>query len=455
MAIYVNATNKRYDYLHAKKWYFTFIHIHYKNFLSIIVKKMESDEELIYTSSDDDCLGGGNDESSDEDTDNVAQPIHSDGKIGDWDLLHNASEEVRIHIGNVDRHLLNCAYDEIEAIVSQLSHRLSIKQNANGNFNVIPSIEEMVTLWMDSVFIHQLFDYMNTNLGSYGRTQMDMHELSNFIQVEMMLSFYRISPGEYYKQSRINAYGRGHFGGLTYNRYKELISALEHSKKDVEYNPRKWKVPYAYNSDLKDLQRTICRICTKFGFAGIHSKTILSADDDKLKLRSKKVEDEGLKRTKTKAGAFGPVMHGVVSLTTNMFLGGIIAGDKMGAEDCMKINLYEMSGELDQSKIDFLYNSIFVFDRGYSSLKLMKRACEYKLRIHGTVKRGGNFAFTFVEKGKKARSKTKICISESGMKSAYWSKRYLKSFHIKCNINLYFFNISQKLLWKYVIWYGI
>src|SRR5690349_13789282 len=115
----------------------------------------------------------------------------------------------------------------------------------------------------------------------------------------------------------------------------------------------------------------------------------------------------------------GVVHHGVVSVTTGLYLGGHVASRGESTLDCVNILLRALSGESVDSRTSV--PNLLCWDRGYggTSGEVNQRAMAVGADLLGTAKRIRSFPFTFSQ----APYSGQECISESGSQSAYWSKR--------------------------------
>ncbi|EGZ07973.1 hypothetical protein PHYSODRAFT_526062, partial [Phytophthora sojae] len=91
---------------------------------------------------------------------------------------------------------------------------------------------------------------------------------------------------------------------------------------------------------------------------------------------------------------FGPVQHGIVSLTTGLFLGGHVASRGESTLDIVKFLQRSLSGASTESRIQ-LPGIIHALDRGYQSAAVNEQIHSVGGKVVGTHKRTGRFPFTY------------------------------------------------------------
>ncbi|KAF1781992.1 hypothetical protein GQ600_19596 [Phytophthora cactorum] len=162
--------------------------------------------------------------------------------------------------------------------------------------------------------------------------------------------------------------------------------------------------------------------------------SIVSLDDDLIRLRSQSFDDLGLSHIRnTKKGEFdnmelkcyvkltaanvisrfGPVQHGIVSLLTGSFLGGHVAARGESTLEILQRSLYGASSE---SQIR-LPGIIHALDRGYQSAAVNEQIHSVGGKVIGTRKRTGRLPFTYGKRGSTYHRE----VDEKGELSAYWA----------------------------------
>ena len=364
---------------------------------------------------------------SSSDEDEVKEMLHADS---DAESTNDTNEDTRfgggwtrmkagmvtVSINDIDRILYEEARVEMKAVVSEIRRGMNLKRGeSSGRLHSIPSIKDITSFWLDPAFLSRVLKHINDSLGQ-NEEPVSSEEFAAFLKVEMLLCFYGTSPELYFKENLRSAFGRGVICEINKNRFATILQALEGRK--GEYDPDCWREPFQYDKDLQDMQHEVRSFCSKWGYTG-NVKCTISADDDQLRIRSLLAEQVGLVRIKNSMKGFGPVFHGIVSLCTNMFLGGVVAGRGMSAEKCMMINLQDLKRVPLVSMANFKGLCTYCFDRGYSHMSLVNAAMSANMEVLGTVKRRPGFPFTYGEVKRLGKGQT--WVSEKGEKSIYWA----------------------------------
>ena len=120
----------------------------------------------------------------------------------------------------------------------------------------------------------------------------------------------------------------------------------------------------------------VSRICQMIAF--VKNKSIMSFDDDHLRLQSNGVEDAGCVRIRNPK-AFGPVFHPIVSMGTGLFQAGHIARRNESNTDRAKHCLMSLDHQPLKKNLELC--QIFACDRGYSSKELTEFLIDSKLHL--------------------------------------------------------------------------
>ena len=334
------------------------------------------------------------------------------GNMGAWTRMK--AGKVTVSIDDVDRILYDEAHSEMKALLSEMARGMGLKRvSSTGKLKQVPSIQDITSFWLDPAFLSRVLKHINDALDDR-EDKVSAEEFGTFLKVEMLLCFYGTSPEMYFKEHLRNAFGRGNISEMSKTRFGRILRALEGTRNT--YDPNSWKEPFQYDKDLQDMQHEVRSFCAKWAYTG-NVKTTISADDDQLRIRSLLAEQVGLVRIKNSMKGFGPVFHGIVSLCTNMFLGGVVAGRGMSAEKCMMINLQDLKRVPLVSMANFKGLTTYCFDRGYSHMSLVNAAVQANMQVLGTVKRRPGFPFTYGEVKQLGRGQK--WVSEKGEKSIY------------------------------------
>ncbi|POM60120.1 hypothetical protein PHPALM_31061 [Phytophthora palmivora] len=175
-----------------------------------------------------------------------------------------------------------------------------------------------------------------------------------------------------------------------------------------------WAAPCEHDRHLSHAMRAVRRVCSEIGF--VPQVSIASLDDDLLRLRSCSVDDLSLTRTRNPAKGFGPVQHGIVSLTTGLFLCGHLASKGESVVDMVKVLQRSLCGVVPDRQIH-LPSIMFALDRGYQSKEVNLQFINSGGSIIGTHKRKSSFPFTY---GNSEGQGQKV-VDEDGPMFAQWA----------------------------------
>ena len=177
-----------------------------------------------------------------------------------------------------------------------------------------------------------------------------------------------------------------------------------------------WARPFSEDAAIRSAESSFSTFFSKLLFT---EKTILSTDDDQLRLTSTLVEDLGFPRVNNPKKCFGPVATGVVSATTGVVLSLRLSGRGESALQTLQILCLHLSGK---QHIDLIrIGNTFALDRGYLSKAMIDFIASIGAKLIGTHKRVMSYPFHFgdIEKLKPGQS----YVHEVGAKSIYAAKR--------------------------------
>jgi len=241
-------------------------------------------------------------------------------------------------------------------------------QQARVKKNVTPT--QLLKVFLSPQIMSTITAQINTNIAG---SSLQQDELTNFIQVELMLSFYGITPTRFFDTANKELYptqGRA----MAANRYEAILRALSKSSKSyVAYG--NWNPPYEHERTLASMMEQVRVLCSEIAF--VKEKSILSMDDDLLRLRSHLVQSTGLSHANNPAKGLGVVHHGIVSATTDLYLGGHIASRGESTEDCVKILLRSLCGVSETRKSYQNDSDESNTNRGGAAAKVYKSRSRY------------------------------------------------------------------------------
>jgi hypothetical protein len=125
-------------------------------------------------------------------------------QVGSWEII--TDYETTIEIDSIDQYLLDAARTEIPIVLGRLKAKMF--GGRSRNLNTIPA-SKFLQAWMDANFLGYIKQFVNKNLTG---DPVSNSEILAFIQVELMLSFYRVSPSLYFdmdKRSNFPSAGQG------------------------------------------------------------------------------------------------------------------------------------------------------------------------------------------------------------------------------------------------------
>lgn len=339
-----------------------------------------------------------------------------DGSAGTTDWVSAGNTPISITIDGVDKRLLETARAEVPLVVNNIRHKIyGSKQHTMDKIK--PSL--LLNCWMDSMILALMKNHINNNLGGDPVSNSD---ITAFIRVELMLSFYKVSPQLYFDIDFRHQFPTAGIG-MSFKRYTTILNALSHSP--YEYNSETcaagiWKIPMAHNKDIAGALELFRK--TSSHVAYIPGVTSVSLDDDLLQLRSQQVINAGYSQIKNPSKGLGVIHHGVVSICTSLYCGGHVAARKESTIDCVKILLRSLSGASVESQIA-LQKSKFYWDRGYGGTngEANQFVIESGGNLVGTAKRMTSFYYTFDQ----VPGPKHVLIQEKGTMASYWAyKKY-------------------------------
>ena len=128
-----------------------------------------------------------------------------DEQVGNWNIIRDY--ETSIEVDSVDQHLLDVARSEIPIVLARLEAKMF--GGRTRNLNNVPTLK-FLQAWMDANLLGHIKQYINKNMLS--GDPVSISEILAFLRVELMLSFYSISPLMYFdmaERSNFPSAGQG------------------------------------------------------------------------------------------------------------------------------------------------------------------------------------------------------------------------------------------------------
>lgn len=327
-----------------------------------------------------------------------------------WSHVAVDSYETTIAVDNVDEYLLKKARPEAEIVTTRLMSRMFGRRNRRRD-SVVPI--DTLQLFLQPAMLGHLKSFINRSI----MDQMSSAELIQFVKIELLLSFYTCTPGRFFDVANEKLYPSAS-AGLTKDRYYEILRAMGSNGTQSDNNSSaRWSEPLKHDRDLAGAMHLARTICSAISY--VEKVSILSMDDDLLRLRSRLVESFGLSQINNPNKGLGTVHHGIVSLCTGLFCSGHVGSRGESVLECVQILLLALSGSsiLSQAKIE----CILAFDRGYGGTEgeVMTAVTKLGADLVGTAKKIPSFPFTFG----KAPVRNQICIPEEGAKGVFWMQK--------------------------------
>jgi hypothetical protein len=249
--------------------------------------------------------------------------------------------------------------------------------------------------------------------GCSSKGKVSNKDAAHFIRCLIALSIYRVSPNKFFSKKHLFPLAKD----LNENLFKKVYNRLNSPRKsDNQDSTIYWDKPFTEDPSIRDGEESITRINRQFFLTDI---SILSTDDDHLRLSSSECEDIGLPRKNNPKKAFGPVSTGIVSLTSGITLATRIAG--RGEKDLATMQILCQSLFNKQLADQVETNNLFAMDRGYLSASMIKYIDSIGGSIIGTHKRVQTYPFTFGYQ--KKVDKKRVTVEERGAKMIYWATK--------------------------------
>ena len=337
-----------------------------------------------------------------------------DEPMGDWNIIREY--ETSIEIDSVDKHLLEVARNEVPIVLNRLKVKMFGGRAKRSLHNVSPA--QFLQAWMDPNLLGHVKQFINKNITG---DPVSASEILAFIRVELMLSFYRVSPMLYFDiDERANVSSAGQ--GIDSIRYRYILKALSRPGTSRQESTSTWNPPMQHDREIAaamDIVRT-----TGAEIAFVKGVTHVGLDDDLLRMRSKRVINHGFSQINNPCNGLGVIHHGAVSVVTGLYIGGHVAARGESTLDCVKILQRSMTGVSSESQIRFDGN-IFFWDRGYGGIngEVNQWSVSAGATLLGTAKRMQSFPFTYDQQPGPKRQ----LVPERGASAQYWAKRTIKN----------------------------
>jgi hypothetical protein len=206
---------------------------------------------------------------------------------------------------------------------------------------------------MDTNLLCFVKQYINKNLSG---NPVSNSEILAFIWVELMLSFYRVSPSLYFDlDERSNFPSAGQ--GMDYARYRQILHGLSISVTSRQVSTTAWTPLMQHDREMGAAMEVVRRTGAKIAL--VPGVSQVGLDNDLLCMQSKMVVDHGFSQINNPCKGLGVIHHGAVSVNTGLYIGGHVAARGESTLDCVKILQQSMTGCLSESQIRLDGNTFF------------------------------------------------------------------------------------------------
>ena len=281
----------------------------------------------------------------------------------------------------------------------------------------------MAVMWI-TPFLNEFYECVNVDpqLPHYSR-----EICLGFVMHECMIMSYTTSPDSYFSDDTPGRYRKPPLSihvtkGVYYDILRRISSRYKPQPLPSNF-AETWAPPLSPNIALQRVQESLRMFCSKFGF--VKKVSILSLDDDLVRLRSLTVESSiGSSRVRNPKKGYGPQQHGLVSLLTGLYLGGHIPNINEGTVQsvkCLFLALAKATGEinLEEQMLGKIPN-IVALDRGYLYEDVLKVLTSYGSVLIGTLKRCYLSPFVYGTARKYAHQKI---VQEKGPKVSVYARQ--------------------------------
>jgi hypothetical protein len=372
-------------------------------------------------------------ESSSAPVDDDAPPEEG---IGNWMSVKNF--DCNIDVNTIDALLLNQARKEIPMVLKRILRQHNPDVTGGDWIKSIHLLEPidlfdvwigrskgydsqsrplLLTMqkWVQS-YINQLKDYQ-------GIQQISVEELILFIKAELLMSFYKCSPKQYYSKALRKRYPEAEFG-ISKSRYKLVLRALsksDHMNDDYD-DDLEWSAPNESDSVMAKVVKGFRNFCSSLAF--IKNLSWVCFDDDLMRHRSRSIPNFGYAQINNPAKGMGVIHHAAVGVLTCLYLGGHIPNFGETTYECVKLIQMALVGIVTIGNL-ILKGILFFWDRGYGGTKgkVNTSTIQAGANIVTTCQRQQSFPFTYGQNAGPSRQ----LIQESGAPSCYWASKNLQT----------------------------
>ncbi|GMF55274.1 unnamed protein product [Phytophthora fragariaefolia] len=158
---------------------------------------------------------------------------------GAWKRIN--CNRVHVHVDDVDALLLVKAREEVECVVGRLLLRMF---GTTRHRAADVSISRVILIWLDSTIISKLQQFVNVSLDEAASVTID--ELFQFLEVELWLGFYHVTPGFFFDKENRSQYPPAE-RCMPFELYRTIIIALGKTSSPELEKTSQWIAPFSTN----------------------------------------------------------------------------------------------------------------------------------------------------------------------------------------------------------------
>jgi hypothetical protein len=315
-----------------------------------------------------------------EDADELRNPSTAAG----WTIIPLTDKPTTVEFNAVDTLLLSKAREEIPVVLKRVLAELRPRRTMEAIDSLMgANVGELTKLFFQNTLLRVMLTRINKGLCALGHSALDDGEFFDFLNVELLLSHYNISPEVFYDVDLRSLYPAAGLG-MKQSRYREILASLKLSDREMNdrLNPDtdEWEAPYSVDPTIPALHAELREINRKLAF--VKGVTVVCLDDHHERLKSIKCKDSGFTHIYNPEKALGPVMHSQVSVITGLFLGGYVQTLDDTTDDCTKELVRGLYGrDLNERTVVKLEGTHYDVDRGYSGIQAYKTLSKYSVTV--------------------------------------------------------------------------
>jgi hypothetical protein len=219
---------------------------------------------------------------------NLCKEDEFDEDYKNWKYIHNDFDVNFITEDPTDKYLLEVLTKEIRYIDDVIKKKTSSA-----------SLLEILNIFIDPM-VPVIVNAVNASAVSNNET-IQQEDAIHFILCIIALHFYTETPTNFFELKDAYLLAKN----LNYEKFKKVLDGLNNKRQsNNDSSEILWDQPFMEDPSIREGEEAMFKVNRQFF---IQNKSILSADDDHLRLSKKDSEDIGLPRKNNLDKAFGPV----------------------------------------------------------------------------------------------------------------------------------------------------